>query len=532
MVGLLAIFAIGLFVDAGRLLTLDNIFRVAQSAAIVSMVGYGMALLMVTGEFDLSVGSLYALSGALTAIMLAELGYGPVFTMILVMTFAVLFGISQGLVVTKLGLPSLIVTIGTLTFVRGAHLLLLGGTTATKHPTDGGIIMEALGGSIQLPAGWQLTYQLPVIHESAHTWNSFPVQVVWIFVLLAVFHYVLFYTKFGYHVRATGDNINSVDTTGVDAEIIKIGAFGVSALMASFAGISQLARINSASGGTGDGLALIVIAAVVLGGTKLDGGEGSMVGVLLGALILALAQNILTIAGFGAGGWQSVITGLFIIAAIGLDTVFKGFTVDLIGNLYTGPLREIAGSAREFFRVKAPRKTSDDMIGFLMLSFGLTVFLMAIGTALVGLVSPIVGLADLLTFDLLVGEGLILASIMTYLIFMLLTVLAVVTLEVTTRNSERAGDYETSLAVVCYGMAPVVLMAIPLLLLGYSIAFVGTPIFTAMLVSLPIVALIVWTMHAGVVELHEIHGRQALGSVLSVALVWILATLWVAINVV
>jgi ribose/xylose/arabinose/galactoside ABC-type transport system permease subunit len=493
--------------------------------------GYGVALLMVTGEFDLSIGSVFAISAAVTAIMIGELGYGPAFTIILVITAAIIYGISQALLVTKLGVPSLIITIGTLVLVRGAHLLLLGGTSASLLPNQKGVIMEALGGSIPLPFGWTLDYRIPGIHETTHSWGTVPIQVVWVFVFLIIFHYILFKTRFGYHIRAAGNNINSAETTGVDPEIIKISCFGICAGIAAFAGIAQLGRISSVSGGTGDGLALIVIAAVVLGGTKLSGGEGSMIGVFAGALVLALAQNILTIAGFGTGGYKSIITGIFIILAIALGAAIRGFSRDKLGQWYTGPARELATSPTEFFRERVVQKTADDIVAFHLVSIGVGALLLAVGFAFVNVIAPVLGLADVLVYSLLFAKGWILTVIMWYGAVMFFTLLAFGAVELTTRYFDRSGDYESTLSIVSYAMAPAACLALLALLVGFDIHIFGSLTVTILLVAIPVVAAILRLLYTGVSEMHSLPSHEAASTVVATIVVWSLAMTLMAVSI-
>lgn len=524
MVGLLVIFAIGVAVQPQRFLTLDNLFRVLRNAAIVTLIGYGMATLMVTAEFDLSVGSFFALSSGLVAIMIGELGFNPVFAIGVVVVFAVIYGITQGLLVTKLGLPSLIITIGTLTLVRGVHRLILGGQSETIGD-NGGWLLDALGGTIELP--FTVAYRVPFVHTEVQTWSSFSVQIIWVFLLLGAFHYLLFHTRFGYHLRATGDNINSVQTTGVDPEILKLAAFAIAAVMAAFAGIAQLGRIGSVSPNTGSGLALIVIAAVVLGGTKLTGGEGSMLGVLMGAVILSLAQNILTIAGFGVGGWQAIITGLFIIAAIGLDTVFKNFTSDLLRDWYVVPLKELARSPARFFRERAIQKTTDDSIAFLVLTIGATGVLMWFLMTALETIAPVVGLPAL-DFHLFIAENWAVGVIQLYLAVMFLAIVAFLGLELATRAVGGDSDYERSLIVTCYGLAPILGLAIPQVSLGFGIVTLVNPTITALVVAVPVLALVAFVLYRGVTTVHGLDRQRAAIPVVAVFGLWLLAGLLVA----
>jgi len=534
LVGLIAIFLVGVYIDASRFLLLDNMARVLRSAATTAIIGYGVALLMVTAEFDLSVGSMYGVSAGMGAILIGgdAFGFDPLFAVLVVLAFSVVFGITQGLVVTKLELPSLIVTIGTLTLLRGVHRILLGGTTASAGNVG---LLKWLGGPIiiaDLPfVGGPIQYQIPFLHAETKTFGQFSILIVWIFVLLGVFHYIVHYTRFGLHARATGDNIDSVETTGIDPEIVKLGCFALCSLTAAFAGLAFLGRFGSVSSGSGDGLALVVIAAVVLGGTKLTGGEGSMVGVLFGSLVLATANNVLALAGLNVSGWQGVITGGFIIAAIGLDAILKGFSYDLLVSWYAEPLRNLLASPRGFFRTRAEQKTTDDTFGFLLLTIGVA----AVATNIVAavLANPAVASATGLAvgpFKLFLLGGWPETVAQVYLFLMVLVLLAVAAVEVATQALDTSGDYEDTLVSVCYGLAPAPLFAVPIVLLGFDIFFVGNPVVSALLVSLPVLVAIGWVTYAGVVETHDASRRQGVAAVGATVLVWLIAAAVVAVG--
>ncbi|WP_436926871.1 ABC transporter permease [Halosimplex amylolyticum] len=534
LVGLIAIFLVGVYIDASRFLLLDNMARILRSAATTAIIGYGVALLMVTAEFDLSVGSMYGVSAGMGAILIGgnAFGFDPLFAVLVVLAFSVVFGITQGLVVTKLELPSLIVTIGTLTLLRGVHRILLGGTTASAGNVG---LLKWLGGPIiiaDLPfMSGPILYQIPFLHAETKTFGQFSILIVWIFVLLGVFHYVLHYTRFGLHARATGDNIDSVETTGIDPEIVKLGCFALCSLTAAFAGLAFLGRFGSVSSGSGNGLALVVIAAVVLGGTKLTGGEGSMVGVLFGSLVLATANNVLALAGLNVSGWQGVITGGFIIAAIGLDAILKGFSYDLLVSWYAEPLRNLLASPREFFRTRAEQKTTDDTFGFLMLTIGVAAVATNFVAGVLGnpAVASAIGL-DVGQFKLFLLGGWPETVAQVYVFLMVLTLLAAAAVEVTTQVFDSPGDYEDTLASVCYGMAPAPLFAIPIVLLGYDIFFVASPVVSSLVASVPVLLLIGWVTYAGVRETHDLPRERALAAIGAVFLAWIAAAGVVALG--
>jgi ribose/xylose/arabinose/galactoside ABC-type transport system permease subunit len=525
LVGLIAIFFVGVYIDASRFLLLDNMARILRSASTTAIIGYGVALLMVTGEFDLSVGSMYGVAAGIGAILIGgdAFGFSPLFVVTVVLVFSVIFGVTQGLVVTKLKLPSLIVTIGTLTLLRGVHRILIGGTTASAGDVG---LLKWLGGPIILAdmpiLSGPITYQVPFVHAEVKTFDQFSIMIVWIFVLLAVFHYILHYTRFGLHARATGDNIESVETTGIDPEIVKLGCFGLAGLTAAFAGLAFLGRFGSVSSGSGSGLALVVIAAVVLGGTKLTGGEGSMVGVLFGALVLATANNVLALAGLNVSGWQGVITGGFIIAAIGLDVILKGFSYDLLRAWYAEPLGNLVRSPREFFRTRAEQKTTDDMFGFLVLTVGVTAVATNVLAWLLGnqTVDSVVGLG-VGEFKLFLLGGWPETVAQVYLFLMLMALVAYAAIEIAAQAVDSPGDYEDTLVTVCYGLAAAPLFAIPIVMVGYDIFFLVSPIVSALFVSVPILLVIGWTMYAGVAERHELPRSRSIIVVATAMLFWL-----------
>lgn len=551
LVALVAMLALGSLVDPSNFLTLNNLIRVLRGAAIVAIVGYGMSLLMVTAEFDLSVGSLVGITAGLGAVMISG-GFNPVFTILLTVTLAVLYGITQGFLVTKFGLPSLIVTIGTLTLLRGAHFLLLGGQAVTISSAQAGPILKAMGGTYRLPFPVTIPftdltlfsipaihYSVPGIHAETQVFQSFPAQIVWVGVFLLVFHHVLFRTKLGQHVRATGDNINSVETTGVDPDRIKIACFGIVAAITAFAGLSQLAYIGSVSPGTGSGTELIVIAAVVLGGTKLTGGEGSMTGVLMGALVLGFAQNILTLAGFGPK-FSRLITGLFIIAAIGLDTVFAEFSRDLVSKWYTNPLKKILASPSEFFSTEINDKSPDQALAFFFCSILATTLIIGVGMALpivVGALGGLLGmgvlqqLGTLFTerFSLYIAdaniEGVVMVLLQLYLVVLLFTLLALVTIQTVGARLGHTLDSDDTIVALCYGLMPLPLLAVPLLLSGFG--FLTALVFATLII---VVGIIGWMLAQGVGAMHHFSRQETTAAIGSTVVVWLVVALYFGAN--
>jgi ribose/xylose/arabinose/galactoside ABC-type transport system permease subunit len=564
-----------IFINPGRFLELNRLNRMFRSASQTAVIGYGIALLMITAEFDLSVGSLYALTGGMAVFLMSDLGMGSPFAAVLILVFAFLYGISQGLMVTKLKLPSLIVTIGTLTLLRGALRVLTGGVTISSSRE--GHIFNYFGTDINLqnlpligsgeplslmstvgPTNFAETgirYQIPVVHSEPQLWTSFSVQIIWAIVLLLVFHYLLFYTRFGHHVRATGDNIESVDTTGIDPELIKIACFGIASVTAAFGVMMLFGRSLSISSATASGLELEVIAAVVLGGTKLTGGKGSMVGTALGALVFAAASTVLNLANLGLSGWQGVITGAFIVAAIGLDAVFRVVSLSSVRFAYFTPTAELIRSPKRFFEEKLPRKTTNDMFGYLVMSIFTVFTTMMVLTTLLEVDSigqDALGIEDG-DYQLFLEGGIIEAGVQVYFFLFLLTTLAFITLQVVFRAFGEAGDYETTIGVVSYSMVPAPLLIAPVVVFAYKFVIggvigsqqvdgqevptivgqqvpllteftgvAGQALLSALILLLPVLLLMLAVMYIGITTTRDLSRGQGLVAVGVTGLVWLL----------
>jgi ribose transport system permease protein len=546
LVGLLAIWLIGLAISPAEFLEINRFNRMFRSAARPAVIGYGVALLMVTAEFDLSVGSLLALTGAIAVFMLSELSIGGPLAALLMILFAFVYGISQGLMVTKLKLPSLIVTIGTLTLLRGALRVLTGGVTISAGIDDNffnyfGSEIElstlpliGVDGPLSITTSEGLEYMIPFVHSETQVWTTFSVQIIWAVLLLGLFHYILFYTRFGYHARAAGDNVDSVDTTGVDPEVIKIGCFGIASVMAAIGAMMLLGRSLTISSTTGSGLELTVIAAVVLGGTKLTGGEGSMVGTALGALVFASANTILNLASLGLSGWQGVITGAFIVAAIGLDAVFRVVSFDSVRVAYIAPTRELVTSPATFFSVTANRKTTDDMVAYVVTSIlvtGLT-FLFVDVILNIDAINSAIGI-DTSNLMIFLEGGFIEALVQVYFFVMLLALLAFLAIQISLSALGKPGDYEDTLAVVSYALVPAPLLTIPVLVYGYDLRIpaLGRPLVTGMLVLAPVLLLFLGFIYVGVKQTRDLSSGQSAIPAAATGVAWVilLAVMWIIV---
>ncbi len=277
--------------------TSRNIELLARQTTIVSMAALGMTYIIISGGIDLSVGSVVALVTVVIAWML-KAGYHSTTALVVGIAAGTFCGIFNGLLVTRLKVGPFIVTLGTLLIVRGFAK---------------GLAHEQ---KIDAPMTW-LANLLEVLGPGDR-WRLLPYGVWAMLVFSVVAAWVLRYTKFGRYVVAIGSNEQAARLCGVPVESVKLKVFALGGLFAGFAGLMQYSRLTVGDPTVAVGLELDVIAAVVIGGASLAGGEGSILGSLLGALIMTT---------IGAGGsqmglpnWvQEIVTGSIIVISVALD---------------------------------------------------------------------------------------------------------------------------------------------------------------------------------------------------------------------
>lgn len=537
VVAVLGLVVLGVITRADVFLTLGNLVGVIRNAAVITIIGYGMTMLITSGEFDLSVGSVMAIAAGLTAQMFLD-GFPILFTLLVVLLLAILYGMIQGVLVTKLGLPSLIVTIGTLTLLRGGHLIITGNVTQTIPSDRMPLMLKSLGGVIQLPfpilipyTDVQLfvlpaiNYSLPFVHDAQQTFNSFPLQILWVVILMGVFHYLLFYTRFGYRSQATGGNERAARFTGIRTDHVKIGNFGLVAALAAFAGVGQLAFTGNVSPLTGQGQELVVIAAVVIGGTNLFGGEGTIGGTFLGALVFAFTQNILVLAGFGTQLF-AVFTGVFIIFAVGVDAITRQARYETFLSLYVDPIREIATDPRAFFEaVDEEVQGLDAPLAFL----AMTTVLWSLPALVVVIMTFVPSDAPVIPggFEVFIVDGNVEAlstlPLFTFSVMAIIVMLTTIYAHALVRAVGGSGTVDDTAQSVGYALAPGVLFFLPFLLFGLK--------FITPVVLLALAVVIVPTgylLYIGVGELHDLDLTRSGLVVIGTAALWLATVLYAA----
>ena len=287
-VALCAVFA----VSSEAFLTIQNIENIGRQSGVILIVGFGLTFVMIGRELDLTPGAVLAMTSMVVALLLRDgLPLGVALPLGLGVGLGV--GAVNGLL-TIGGLPSFLVTLAALSVVRGAALTI---TEGSSVPVTDPTFREYFG---TLEIG-----PLPVITATA-------------LVIGVISHLVLSKTQFGRHVYAVGSNSAAARVAGVPVKRTVLITFLISGGFAAIAGILTTGRQLAATPTVAQGLELDAIAAVVLGGTKLTGGRGSIPGTLIGALMIAVISNGLTLLGFLSGP-QMMLKGLIILIAIALD---------------------------------------------------------------------------------------------------------------------------------------------------------------------------------------------------------------------
>jgi simple sugar transport system permease protein len=276
---------------ANQFLTIDSLASTLAIAAELGIVAMAVTLLMIAGEFDLSVGSVLGMSSVMVAYSITEWGVpvGPAIVAGLV--GAACIGLVNGLLVVWLRIPSFIVTLGALMFWRGV------------------VSVITQGFPIDVPSSSALE---PFSHRFANVLNA---SAFWFVALALAFAFVLERSPFGNWILASGGNERAARGLGVPVDRVRVTLFMLTAVTAALVGVMQAGRFGSVDADRGQGLELEAIAAAVIGGARLNGGFGSVIGTALGCLMIGMIRNGLALAGV-ASYWYTAIIGLLVVLAV------------------------------------------------------------------------------------------------------------------------------------------------------------------------------------------------------------------------
>ena len=282
----------GLTITTDTFLSVANLTNVARQVSINGILAVGVTFVLLTAGVDLSLGSVVALSGVACATF-AHPGDHPVFVPIAVgLLTGAACGLVNGVLVTRGGVAPFIVTLGMMTIARGLALIVSGGRPVANMSNE----LTALAGDF-------LGIPIPVLCFAGVA------LVAWFF---------LRNFRLGRHIYAVGGNENAARAAGVPVERVKLFAYGLCGLLTGLAGVVLAARITTGQPNAGQAYELDAIAAVVIGGTSLAGGVGTITGTLLGVLLIGVINNGLDLLGVSSY-YQAVIKGVIIVGAVWLD---------------------------------------------------------------------------------------------------------------------------------------------------------------------------------------------------------------------
>jgi len=285
-------------------LTQDNIFNVLRGMSTIGIMAIGQTMVIITGGIDLSVGSLLAVSSMLTARLITVHSENALLAVICGLSFGLLLGVTNGLVITRFKINPFITTLGMLSIGRGLTYLL---ATGVKGSVASNIPMQNES-IIFLGSG----YLGPV-----------PFSVVLLLLLLILATLFLKRTVPGRYIYAIGSNERSARLSGVPVNKVRVFVYAISGFFCALAGIILTGRLSTAATNIGVGNELDVIAAVVIGGASLQGGEGSVTGAVIGATIMAVVRNAFVLLHI-PNHFQTITIGVVIVLAVGLDQLLKG----------------------------------------------------------------------------------------------------------------------------------------------------------------------------------------------------------------
>lgn len=298
LVGLIAL-CIALFIATPCFLTVTNLLNVGIQAATVAILAFGMTFVIVTAGIDLSVGSVAALGAMVSAYMFSTAGLPGWLTLLIGLGVGALAGAICGMATAWGKIPSFIATLAMMSIARGLTLVISQGSPIETAPS-----VNFFGSDVA----------------------GLPVPIIMMVIAGLLCWFILERTVLGRSMYAIGGNLEAARLSGLPVKRIQIAVFALSGFFAAWAGMVMAGRLESAQPQAGTGYELDAIAAVVIGGASLSGGQGKATGTLVGAILLAVIRNglnLLNVSSF----WQQIVIGLVIALAVGFD-VFRNKTAN------------------------------------------------------------------------------------------------------------------------------------------------------------------------------------------------------------
>ncbi|MCD6577620.1 MAG: ABC transporter permease [Anaerolineaceae bacterium] len=280
-----------------------NLLNVGRQISLLGIMSIGMTFVLITGEIDLSIGSIYALSGIVTGLLIIN-QYNLYVSITAGLVIGVIIGFLNGFISTYGKLPSFITTLGMMSVVRGIALLITDGQPVAVNELSGAD-----------PFAVNKFYYI----GQGRLFDVIPMQLVFLIIIAIIGWLLLSKTVFGFKIYAVGGSEKASHVSGIKVFNIKIWAFTILGFLTALSGILMVAFMPSTQGGrTGVGRELDVIAATVVGGASLAGGEGTVLGTILGCFIIGVLRNGLVLMGISPF-WQEFAIGVVIILAVAVD---------------------------------------------------------------------------------------------------------------------------------------------------------------------------------------------------------------------
>ncbi|MCT3525242.1 ABC transporter permease [Latilactobacillus curvatus] len=292
----LLVLAVAVSVMNMSFLAPSNLLNLLRQVSINALIAFGMTFVILTGGIDLSVGSILALSGAISAYMI-QAGVSPAISIAIGMLTGALFGLINGILVAYGKAAPFIATLATMTIFRGGTYVFTNGNPITGTKINESFLFQFMG------RGYLFGIPFPIII---------------MLIAFGILYVVLHKTTFGRKTYALGGNEEAAYVAGVNTKKVTMIIYTLSGLMASVAGVILTSRLSSAQPDAGTSYEMDAIAAVVLGGTSLAGGKGRIFGTLIGALIIGTLNNGMNLLGISSF-YQQIVKGIVIIVAVLLD---------------------------------------------------------------------------------------------------------------------------------------------------------------------------------------------------------------------
>ena len=285
-----------------QFLTIDNLINVGLSIAITGILAVGMTFVILTGGIDLSIGSVLAVAGIVAAICAKSLGDGGVFIgIIAAVAIGVASGLFNGITISRFKVPPFVVTLAVLTIARGLSFIIADKYAGSTSVSD-------------LPGGFAFLGREKIL--------GLPVPVITMLIVFAIGWFILTQTRFGRYVYAIGGNSEASFLAGINVKSVTTWVYVLNGFLVGLAGVTLASRLGAGLANAGMQYELDVIAAVVVGGTSLMGGKGSVISTLFGAIFIGVLNNGLNLAGIDPY-LQKIALGVVILLAVLADQINK-----------------------------------------------------------------------------------------------------------------------------------------------------------------------------------------------------------------